>query len=374
MSVINQMLVELDRRRASGDERNRIPDHVRALPDDMEGSRRTLFWLLGCGVLAALLLAAAAWWWQAGRAVTPVAPMPAPEAQAAAPLPALTLEPRETEFIARRLTLDLARAPENVSPPPPVAAAPEVLPAPAIETAALIAPRVAVPAQPRPDAVAEKPRTPAPVVKKTAEASPVPPTAVEIDKQVRQPTPRQRAEAEYSKGAVALHRGQPGEARTAFEAALLADPLHLGARQALVGVLLDDRQPAAAMRVLKDGLQLAPAQQGFAMTLARLQVENGELDAGVQTLARSLEYPGVSPDYIAFYAGLLQRQQKHAEAVLQFQRALQRRANVGVWLLGLGVSLEAMGRVADAQEAYRRAKSSGNLSPELQGFADQKLR
>ena len=263
--------------------------------------------------------------------------------------------------------------------------------APALETASIIKPRTALPAPqvvvpqvvvpqvvvPQVVVPVEPPRVaPVPVVKKTPEpaaASPAP-APVEIDKQVRKPTPRQRAAAEYAKGAAALHQGQAGDARVAFDAALQIDPTYHGARQALVGTLLDARQPAEAARVLQEGLQLAPAQQGFAMTLARLQLDNGELDTAVQTLVRSLDYPGVSPDYIAFYASLLQRQQKHAEAATQFQRALGQRRNVGVWLLGLGVSLEALGRGSEAQEAYRLAKSSGNLSAELQAFADQKLR
>lgn len=362
MSVINQMLVDLERRRASGEERNRIPDHVRALPDEPHAVRGAGL-RIGAAVAALVLLAAGAWWWQTGR--TPGVPVPAtaPATIAATPAPAAsmsTLEARDTEFIARRLTLDLAYVPET---PAPAAA-------PGLDTASVIRPRTATPA-PQPEVVTEKPRAAMPVVKKTPE--PVP-AAVEIDKQMRKLTPRQRAEAEYAKGAAARQQGQADEARAAFEAALQIDPSYHGARQALVGTLLDARLSAEAIRVLQEGLQLAPAQQGFAMTLARLQLDNGELDTAAQTLARSLDYPDVSPDYIAFYASLLQRQQKHAEAVTQFQRALGRRRNVGVWLLGLGVSLEALGRGAEAQEAYRLAKTSGNLSADLQAFADQKLR
>lgn len=377
MSVINQMLVDLERRRASGEERNRIPDHVRALPDEPHGVRRPGFSAMGLaagGVAVAVLLAAGAWWWLAEHPQTLSAS--APVTAAITPAPAAGPEPRDSEFIARRLTLDLSYIPEPVTEPLTAGDA-----VPALETASIIKPRNTSPAPqamvPQIEVPVAPPRAaPALVVKKAPE--PVAPSAapapVEIDKQVRKPTPRQRAAAEYAKGAAALHQGQAGDARTAFDAALQIDPTYHGARQALVGTLLDARQPAEAARVLQEGLQLAPAQQGFAMTLARLQLDNGELEAAAQTLVRSLDYPGVSPDYIAFYASLLQRQQKHAEAVTQFQRALGQRRNVGVWLLGLGVSLEALGRGSEAQEAYRLAKSSGNLSAELQVFADQKLR
>jgi MSHA biogenesis protein MshN len=366
------MLVERDRRRASGAERNRIPDHVRALPGDGQLRRLPLSAIAAVLAGVALLVGGAWWWMQQGSPPLQTAPVAAGPALQD---PAL----RQDEWIARRLTLDLSREPEAPSETPPIA------------TAAIVTPHAASPVQ-RPAEAEASPasrpsREPPTAERIAAEKAPqqvtkappplnkaVPQPPVEIEKQVREPTPRQRADAEYARGTAALHQGQFAEARGAFETVLQIDATHHAARQALVGVLLEGRRHADAARVLQEGLQLSPAQHGFAMTLARLQVEAGELDAGALTLARSLEYPGASPDHIAFHAGLLQRQQKHAEAVAQFQRALSRRGGVGVWLLGLGVSLEALGRTADAQEAYRRAKASGNLSADLQAFAEQRLR
>lgn len=365
MSVINQMLVDLERRRASGEELNRIPDHVRVLPGDAQAAAR-LSALRVAALAVIVLLAAGAWWWSGHRAAAPVA-MP-PPAPAAAVVPPVQQQQEAVELIARRPSLEPAELPADAAPVTPVAAERDT--APAIATASIIPLRSATVAPPEPSRAA-----PAPERKKSAGAGQVPPAPrADIDKQVRQPTPRQRAEAEYAKGAAALYQGQPGDARAAFEEALQIDPTYHGARQALVGVLLDARRQAEAVEILQEGLRLAPGQHGFAMTLARLEVERNELDAAAQTLLRSLDYPGVGPDYMAFYAGLLQRQQKHAEAVAQFQRALGQRGNVGVWLLGMGVSLDALGRGADAQEAYRRAKDSGNLSAELQGVVNQRLR
>jgi MSHA biogenesis protein MshN len=363
MSVINQMLIDLERRRASGEELNRIPDHVRVLPGDAQAARLSPAWVAALAVVA--LLAAGAWWWSGHRAAVPVAvSLPSPAAAVTVPPVPPERQQEAVELIARRLSLELAQVPAD----PPAAAEREAMPA--IATASIIPPRSATVALPEPSRAA-----PAPERKKSAEAGQVPPAPrADIDKQVRQPTPRQRAEAEYAKGAAALYQGQPGDARAAFEEALQIDPTYHGARQALVGVLLDARRQAEAVEILQEGLRLAPGQHGFAMALARLQVERDELDAAAQTLQRSLDYPGVGPDYVAFYAGLLQRQQKHAEAIAQFQRALGQRGNVGVWLLGMGVSLDALGRGADAQEAYRRAKDSGNLSAELQGVVNQRLR
>lgn len=369
MSVINQMLVDLERRRASGEERNRIPDHVRALPGAGQRPVPVALPWVAAALAAVALLVAALWFWQTGSPPVPVTSPTAAPVPAAARTPAPAAEapaPPVVESFAGRLSLELSQMPGTgmAVPESPAPAA-----APAIATAAVVAPRAPVAAGQRRAAVAPVP-VPQPA---TAGASPEASRAG-IDKQVRELTPRQRADAEYARGATALHQGSPGVARAAFEAALAIDATHHAARQALVGLLLDGRRQAEAVQVLQDGLRLSPGQHGFAMLLARLQVETGELDAGVRTLERSLDHPGAGPDYLAFYAGLLQRQQKHAEAVTQFQRALSKRGNVGVWLLGLGLSLEALGRGDDAQEAYRRARASGNLSPELQSFADQRLR
>jgi MSHA biogenesis protein MshN len=42
--------------------------------------------------------------------------------------------------------------------------------------------------------------------------------------------------------------------------------------------------------------------------------------------------------------------------------------------MGLGISLQALNRNSEAQEAFRRAKSSNTLNPELQAFVDQRLK
>jgi MSHA biogenesis protein MshN len=71
---------------------------------------------------------------------------------------------------------------------------------------------------------------------------------------------------------------------------------------------------------------------------------------------------------------LLQRQSRHKDAVEYYQAALRLAPGSGVWLMGLGISLQALDRNADARDAFRRARASNSLSPELQAFVDQRLK
>lgn len=216
-----------------------------------------------------------------------------------------------------------------------------------------------------------KPAVAEPKQKPAEKTEPV--AAVEISKEARQVSPQQRAENTYRLAYASLQQGRMGEAETRLQQALQYDPRHAAARQALVALLVEAKQLGRAEQVLQQGLELQPGHAGYAMTLARLQVELGDAAAALMTLQRNP--PGtVNADYHGFMAALLQRNERHKEAIEQYQVALRTNPGAGPWLLGLGISLQADNQLAKAAEVFRRAKASSSLSPELQAFAEQRLK
>ncbi|MGO4474631.1 tetratricopeptide repeat protein [Massilia sp. 2TAF26] len=189
--------------------------------------------------------------------------------------------------------------------------------------------------------------------------------------QGRQESGVQRAEGEYRHALNALQDGRMTEAFAALEQALKLDPNHDAARQTLVGLLIEARRTDEAIRHLQAGLILDPRQPALAMLLARLQIERGA--SGIDTLTRTLPYAGNNADYHAFLAGALQREQRYREAAEQYQAALRTAPANGVWWMGLGMSLQADKRNAEALEAFQRARASGTLSAELQAFVERRL-
>jgi MSHA biogenesis protein MshN len=139
-------------------------------------------------------------------------------------------------------------------------------------------------------------------------------------------------------------------------------------------VLQENKHFAEAENVLKDALDQDVKQTHFAMLLARLQVERGAVPLALETLERSLPYAERMADYQAFMAALLQRQGRHKEAITYYQNALQMSPVSGLWLMGMGMSMQADQQKEEALDAYKRAIDTQSLTPELQAFVEQRIK
>jgi MSHA biogenesis protein MshN len=198
--------------------------------------------------------------------------------------------------------------------------------------------------------------------------------ATPVLKQIKEITPQQRAENEYGKAVSLMQQGRTSEAIESLGSVLQFDPGNTAARQTLVGLLVAAKRYGDAERSLQDGLKLNPGQTGLAMIMARLQVEQGNTQNALKTLQRSLPFAAEQPDYQAFLAALLQREGRNKEAVEHYVLALRKVPGSGVWLMGMGISLQGENHQAEAQEAFLRAKASNSLSPELLAFVEQQLK
>jgi MSHA biogenesis protein MshN len=187
-------------------------------------------------------------------------------------------------------------------------------------------------------------------------------------------TARERADVDYRKAIAAVNLGRMNEALEGLRNALKQDGQHRAARQLLVKLLLEMKRPDEAMQALREGVQEQPAHLGWAMMLARLQVDRGDLAGAWQTLESALPVAGSSADFQGFAAHVLQRLGRNNEAAERYLAAIELSPREGRWWFGLGLAFEAEGRSAEAREVFVRARQCGNLSAELNTLLDQKLR
>lgn len=395
MSLINKVLQDLDKRGGAGDGAP-LPLELKAVPVP-ERERRPVL-LAGAGVAAVLVLAVGGWYgwrvWQGQRAVAGPVPkvvsnQPPPGARSIAPAPVLALTPAPVSAVEAAPALAQAGAGPVAQSADGVAAAstPEVAQGPVAGPPIKI-PRP--PSEPRPAraALATNDSALPPVRATPARAAPaasggrqgVPEAdARGGERKVaaaegisrREPTPKLESDGAYRRALLALQEGRVSVAMADLERAVEIDPRNEAARQTYVSLLLENKRTDDAIRQLRLSLGVDPRQPGLAMVLARLQLERG--GPALETLMKTLPYAGESADYQAFVAGVLQREQRHAEAVRYYQAALKLAPLNGVWWMGLGISLQAGGQLPEAREAFSRARGANGLTPELQAFIDRKL-
>ena len=348
MSLINDVLRNIEAKRPDDLARHKLQREIRALPAGRSGFGRAA-WLVG-GLAAILVLGAAGFY--ASRHVAESAPVSPPP-------PATTLEAPPP--------LPVAQPPAAVAPPAPVASAE------ADDNLRLSAQLAAVPLPAAPVLGVPDPLPPSPAPSVKAETA-VPAGPVKIEKSPLAPTARDKADAELRRAETALASGRSGEALDGLRAALKLDPGYVAVRQALLRQLLDARKFDEAMVVLQDGLENMPTQTGWAVSLARLQLEQGDLAGADRTLARSQGYAEANADYAGFQGHVKSRLGAQRQAIAHYQRATRLAPGEGRWWLGLGLAFEADGRLPEARDALRRAIASGTLNHDLAAVAEQHLR
>lgn len=374
MSLINQMLQDLDKRGSDAVAAAPMHAHIHAIPSV---SRRK-WWLLPAllivlgGVLASVLWArhrasmnAPVLVAQVSRPVLVMPTLPAAisdAANAVAREDASLNLPLIGDFpVSLKLSSSLEK--NNIPVSVGLEKSGEAMPLPVIAKVEKTVPDVAENA-----GKVEKNKVLPPVA-----AAKVAEPASAVSKFVKETTAQQRAESEYRQATVLQQQGRSNDAVLMLEQALKSDPQHAAARQLLIALLLESKRHEDAARWLQQGLSLDLNQPGLAIILARLQVEKGNVSLAIETLQRSLPHASERADYLAFLAALQQREGRHKEAADLYQRALKKNPQNALWWMGLGISLQADGRNAEALDAYNRAKSSPGLSADLVAFVEQKI-
>lgn len=382
MSLINKMLQDLESRRATLSGDAGATQEIRSLPPPRAVLPRSL--ILG-GVVVVLLAGAGTWWFlgvgQPAMAPTPV-PAPvatgvpatpiAPASVAVAPEPpqkTVEIAPAATSAIAApQAAAELPDAEKAPVPPPPPARKPVQNASPSSDRNESQVPRKVI--EPR--------STGLKVATALSQTSSSDALAADdgsrIEKKVRISTPRERAENEYRRALGLVNQGRIQEGMAVLRGALSEDAGHTGSRLALSSLLIEQQRQDEAQELLQEALSRNPAQPQLASQLARLQMERNDARGAEETLSKAAAAAAGMAEYRGLHAAVLQRLTRHKEAIVEYQAALRLAPQAGVWWMGLGISLEADGKLSEAREAYHRARATGALTLELNAFVDQKLK
>jgi MSHA biogenesis protein MshN len=182
-----------------------------------------------------------------------------------------------------------------------------------------------------------------------------------------------RAKRRYRTALDAMDAGDIARARHQLRQALAADPDLHPARELLVALLRRAGDTEAARNVLTQGLERAPERAAYAKPMARLLADAGELARAAQVLSRAEKSGSGDPGYHALRGAVAQRLDRHEEAIAAYTRALEADSGRGQWWLGLAISLAAAEHPEQARSAFREARASGDLSPKVDRWAQQRI-
>lgn len=175
------------------------------------------------------------------------------------------------------------------------------------------------------------------------------------------------------KATTAMAKGSLRDAQDNYYQVLAHDPYSQGAREQLAGLLYGEGRLTEARQLLEEGIRLNPQQSDFRLLLARLAISEGQQQQALGWLAGYQPDLASNMDYYATWAGLTQELGQNADAAALYVKLLHQQPDQGRWWLGLGVAEDGQGHSQRALDAYRNALLHGNLGEASTSWLEQRI-
>ena len=207
----------------------------------------------------------------------------------------------------------------------------------------------------------------------SANAEPIVETEANINKTVRPLTDEEQAQLAFQRSVRLLGQGKQQAAQAALSDALAFLPTHIQARETQAALLLNNGQVSEAASSLSEALQITPGATPLAKLYARILVDQGDVNEALLVLERARPTVSADPEYHALMAALYRQEKKHAQAALIYQQILMQRPGVASWWMGLALAQDAMGERAQALNAFQRAQRAGGLSAQVLQYVQSRI-
>lgn len=186
-------------------------------------------------------------------------------------------------------------------------------------------------------------------------------------------TPAQQVAAMYQKAQQALDNSDDDVAIAQLRMILQRQPTDLHARALLASVLLSDNDASQADSVINAGLQRMPHYAPFTNIKARILMQQGQYARAIGVLNQATPELDQNPDYYALLAALYQQSQKYMLAAQLYHQLVHFDPANGIWWMGLGIALESAEKNNAALEAFQHALKGVGLSPSTKAYVQQQV-
>ena len=186
-------------------------------------------------------------------------------------------------------------------------------------------------------------------------------------------SPMAKVQQRYARAKVLLENGEAIRAIGLLQKNTQVQSQHYASRQLLARVLVRQGQRSKAEAILREGLRIAPQHIPFVEALAHLYVDKKNYQQALAIM--STVHPSLlkEPKFYAFVAAIYEHLGEYARAVPLYKQLLKIDPSNGIWWLGFAISLEGLGARDSALVAYKRAQQVMSLKPQLQAYIRRRV-
>jgi MSHA biogenesis protein MshN len=145
-------------------------------------------------------------------------------------------------------------------------------------------------------------------------------------------------------------------------------------RETYAKLLVNDGELDAAYQLITEGLELAPNNAGFKKVKARVLIRNGRLLDAVELLVAKAPQVAEDVEYHEILASVQLATKDFAGAAISYSELVGVDQVQGKYWYGYAAAQELLGNTKVAQQAYSRAVQQANLSTNLRRRSQDRLR
>lgn len=170
-----------------------------------------------------------------------------------------------------------------------------------------------------------------------------------------------------------IANGQNDAAYTTLETFIADNRYAHQSRETYAKLLMSQNRLEESSLLVEAGLQLAPNHSGFKKVKARLLISDGSLDEAVELLMSRAPEMSQDLEYHDILASAQLASRDFEGAAISYTGLVQHNRGEGKWWYGFAASQDLMGNRSAARQAYTQAMQQGNLSANLRRRSQDRL-
>lgn len=209
----------------------------------------------------------------------------------------------------------------------------------------------------------------APVVAETVEAPVVAPVKMSVSR--RQLTSKELVAQKLVRAEKSVNMNEVAKAEQLFEEVLIIEPAHKQARKNLAALWFGRKHYQQALNLLSQGIAIDKQDGELRLLKARIHLQQGQHEAAYNTLKSLSDFE--HEEYQVMLANIAQQIEQYPSAIIAYRVLITMQPYSGRWHLGLAIVYDKNSQFALARNEYAQALTKADLSISSAKFAEQRL-